>query len=184
MPSLFGTQQKLTHPPIKTSTLSLRKMPFFRALHLCIQILLYPASSLFGTQQQLTHPPVKSSTLPLRKMPFFRALHLGIQILLCPASSLFGTQQQPNHPLVKSSTFFLRKMPFFQSIVLWHTNFTLSYVIPLWDSATAHSPFGKELSPSSQEYARLSERCTLAYNFHFILRHPSLRLSNNSLDLW
>ena len=57
-------------------------------------------------------------------------------------------------------------------------------VIPLWDSATAHSPSGKELNPSSQEDARFSGRCTLAYNFHFILRHPSLGLSKSSLTLW
>ena len=56
-------------------------------------------------------------------------------------------------------------------------------VIPLWDSATAHSPSSKELNPSSQEDARFSGRCTLAYNFYFILRHPSLGLSNSSLTL-
>ena len=55
-------------------------------------------------------------------------------------------------------------------------------IIPLWDSATAHSPSGKELNPSSQEDARFSGRCTLAYNFYFILRHPSLGLSNSSLN--
>ena len=55
--------------------------------------------------------------------------------------------------------------------------------IPLWDLVAAHSPFGKELNPSSQEDARFSGRCTSAYNFHFILRHPSLGLSNSSLTL-
>ena len=45
-------------------------------------------------------------------------------------------------------------------------------IIPLWDSATAHSPSGKELNPSSQEDARFSGRCTSTYNFYFILRHP------------
>ena len=56
-------------------------------------------------------------------------------------------------------------------------------IIPLWDSATAHPPSGKELNHSSQEDARFSGRCTLAYNFHFILRHPSLRLSNSLLTV-
>ena len=56
-------------------------------------------------------------------------------------------------------------------------------VIPLWDSATTHSPSGKELNPSSQKDARFSGRCTSAYIFHFILRHPSLGLSNSSLTL-
>ena len=55
--------------------------------------------------------------------------------------------------------------------------------IPLWDSAPAHSPSGKELNPSSQEDAGFSGRSTLAYNFHFTLRHPSLGLSNSSLIL-
>ena len=56
-------------------------------------------------------------------------------------------------------------------------------IIPLWESATAHSPSGKELNPSSQEDARFSGRCTSAYSFHFNLRHPSLGLSNSSLTL-
>ena len=56
-------------------------------------------------------------------------------------------------------------------------------VILLWDSATAHSTSGKEVNPSSFEDARFSGRCTSAYNFHFILRHSSLGLSNSSLTL-
>ena len=44
-------------------------------------------------------------------------------------------------------------------------------VILLWDSATAHSPSGIELNPSSQEDSRFSGRCTSAYNFHFTV-HP------------
>ena len=99
------------------------------------------------------------------------------------ASSFFGTQQQLTHPSVKSSTLALSKMPVFQGVAPRHTIFTSSCVIPLSDSATAHSPSGKELNPSSQEDARFSGRCTSAYNFHFILRHPSLGLSNSSLTL-
>ena len=30
--SLFGTQQQLTHPPVKSSTLPLRKMPVFQGI--------------------------------------------------------------------------------------------------------------------------------------------------------
>ena len=62
-------------------------------------------------------------------------------------------------------------------------SFTLSCVIPLWDSATAHSPSSKELNPSCQEDSRFSRRCTLTYNFHFILGHLSLELSNSSVTL-
>ena len=87
------------------------------------------------------------------------------------------------HPLAKSSTLPLRKMPIFQGVAHRQSNFTLSCAIPLWDSATAHSPSGKELNPSSQEDVRFSGRCTSAYNFHFILYHPSLGLSNSSLTL-
>ena len=56
-------------------------------------------------------------------------------------------------------------------------------IIPLWDSAPAHSPSGKELNLSSQEDAWFSGRCTLAYNFHFIQRHPSLGPSSSSFTL-
>ena len=146
------------------------------------------------SSHSLHHPSLglSNSSLTLRqraqpflsgRCPFFRALHLGIQFLLHPASSLFGTQQQLTYPPVKNSTLPLRKMPVFQGVPPWHKIFTSSCVIPLWDSATAHSPSGKELNPSSQEDARFSGRCTSAYNFHFILRHPSLGLSNSSLTL-
>ena len=113
--------------------------------------------------------------------PFSMALHIGKLISLYPPSSLFGTQQQLTHPPVKISTLLLRKMPVFQGVATWHIIFTSFCVIPLWDSATAHSPSGKELNSTSQEDARFSGCCTLAYNFHFILRHPSLGLSNSSL---
>ena len=71
----------------------------------------------------------------------------------------------------------------------------LSYFLRLSCSYSSHSlhhlslglcnsslPSGKELNPSSQEDARFSGRCTSAYNFYFILRHPSLGLSNSSLN--
>ena len=76
-----------------------------------------------------------------------------------------------------------QKMSVFQGVVPRHTFFTSSFVIPLRDSATAHSPSDNELNSSSQEDARFSGRCTSAYNFHFILSHPSLGLSNSSLTL-
>ena len=146
------------------------------------------------SSRSLRHPSLglSNSSLTLRqraqpflsgRCPFFRALHLGIQFSLHPASSLFGTQQQLTHPPVKSSTLPLRKMPVFQGVAPWHTIFTSSCAIPLWDSATAQSPSCKELNPSSHEDAHFSGRCTLAYKFHFILRHPSLGLSDSSLTL-
>ena len=62
----------------------------------------------------------------------------------------------------------------------------LSYFLRLSCSYSSHSlhhlplglcnsslPSGKEFNPSSQEDARFSGRCTSAYNFHFILCHPS-----------
>ena len=96
---------------------------------------------------------------------------------------LSGTQHQLTPPPVKSSTLPLKKMPVFQGVAPRHTILTSSCVIPLWDSATAHSPSGKELNPSSQEDAYFSVHCTSAYNFLFIQCHPSLGLSNSSLTL-
>ena len=105
--------------------------------------------------------------------PFLFSLSVMQSFFSFPALSLFGTQQQLTHPPVKSLTFPLRKIPVFQGVAPRHTFFTSSCVIPLWDSATAHSPSGKELNPSSQEDARFSGRCTLAYNFHLIVLHPT-----------
>ena len=65
--SFLGTQQQLTDPLVKRSTLPLRKMPLFQGVAARHTILLNSASSLFGTQQQLTDPPVKSSNFPLLK---------------------------------------------------------------------------------------------------------------------
>ena len=102
---------------------------------------------------------------------------------LFSVSSLFGTQQQLTHSPVKSSTLPFGKMPVFQGVAHRQINFTLSYVSPLCDSATAYSPSVKELKPSLQEGARFSGCCTSVYNFHFILRHLPLGLSNSSLTL-
>ena len=104
-------------------------------------------------------------------------------ILLIPCVMPLWDSATAHSPSGKELNPPLRKMPVFQGVVSWHTIFTSSCVIPLWDSATAHSPSGKKLNPSSQGDARFSGRCTLAYNFHFILHHPSLGLSNSSLTL-
>ena len=104
-------------------------------------------------------------------------------ILLVPYVIPLWDSATAHYPPVKCSTLPLRKMPVFQGVAPWHKIFTSSCVIPLWDSATAHSLSGKEFNPSSQESARFSGRCTLAYNFHFILHHPSLGLSNSSITL-
>ena len=115
-------------------------------MHIDKLISLYPASSLLGSQQQLTQPPVKSSTLPLRKMSVFRGVALWQQ-----RTEKWTTMQQRTHLSVKSSTLILRKMPVFQGVAPWHTIFTSSCGIPLWDSTTVHSPFGKEVILSSLE---------------------------------
>ena len=74
-------------------------------------------------------------------------------------------------------------LSFFISFVCLVVILLIFWVIPLWDSATTHSPSGKELNLTSQEDARFSRRCTSANWFHFFLRHPSLGLSE-SLPLW
>ena len=58
------------------------------------------------------------------------------------------------------------KMPIFQGVAPWHTNFTLSCVIPLWDSATAHSPSVKELLPSSLNQSCFSGLILAIQIFH------------------
>ena len=91
--SLFGTQQQLTHPLVKSSNLPLMKMPVFRALHLGIHISLHPASSLFGTQQQLIHPSVKRSNFPLLKNHVSQGLlFVNVLTLSCLGSLWFATQ--------------------------------------------------------------------------------------------
>ena len=87
---------------------------------------------------------------------------LVVILLRFSASSLFGNQHQLTHPPVKSPTLPFRKMSIFQDVAHRQTNFTT--VIPLWDSATAHSPSGKELNPSPQEDARLPGRFASSYN--------------------
>ena len=84
-----------------------------------------------------------------------------------PASSLFGTQQHLTHPLVKSSTLPLRKMPVFQGVAPRHAIFTSSCVIPLWGSATAHSPSGKELKISYLEESCFSGLIVLLMFSHY-----------------
>ena len=72
------------------------------------------------------------------------------------------------HPLVKSSTLPLRKMPVFQGVAPWHTIFTSSCVIPLWDSATAHSTPDKELKLSSLEESCFSRLIVLLMFSHYL----------------
>ena len=137
-------------------------------------------SSLFGTQHPSNQPLVKSSNLPLRTMSLFQDVYLDILISLCPDSFLFGAQQRVSRPPVKKSTLPFRKLPVFQGVAPWHTNFTLSCIIPLWNPETTHSPSEKEFNLSSQEDVCFSRPCTLAYRFHLILYHPSLGLSSCS----
>ena len=116
-------------------------------------------------------------------LSFFISFVCLVIILLIPASFLVTIQHQFTHSPIKNSTLPLRKIPSFQGVAHRQTNCILSCVIPLWDSATAHSPFGEELNPSSQEDVRFSGRCTSAYNFHFIPRHHYLGISNSSLTI-
>ena len=111
--------------------------------------------------------PLWDSPFLSGRCPFSRALHLGIQLSLYPASSRFGTQQQLTHPPVKSSTLSLRKMSVFQGVAHRQTNFILSCVIPLWESARAHSPSGKDLILSSLEKSCFSGLIVLLMFSHY-----------------
>ena len=143
----------------------------------------FPMSFLFGTQQNLTHPPVESSTLPIRKTAVFQGPARWYTIFTSSCVIPLWDSATAHSPSGKELNSSSGRCPFFRALLLGIQFFISSCVIPLWDSATAHSPSGKELNPSSQEDARFSGRCTSAYNFHFILRHPSLVLSNSSLTL-
>ena len=123
----------------------------FSISFVCLVVILLILCVILLWDSATAHSPSGKEPNPSGRCPFFRTLHLGIQFSPHPASSLFGTQQQLTHPPVKSSTLPLRKMPVFQGVAPWHTIFTSSCVIPLWDSATAHSPSGKELKLSSLE---------------------------------
>ena len=59
------------------------------------------------------------------------------------------------------------RAPPFQGVAHRQTNFTLSCVIPLWDSATAHSPSGKELILSSLEESCFSGLIVLLMFSHY-----------------
>ena len=72
--SLFGTQQQLAHPPVKSSTVPLRKMPVSQGVAPWHPIFTSPCITSRGTQQHLTHPLVNSSILPLRKMSIFQGV--------------------------------------------------------------------------------------------------------------
>ena len=95
------------------------------------------------------------------------------------ASSLFGIQEQHIHSPVKSSTLPLRKMPVFQGVSPWHTIFISPWVIPLWDSATAHLPSAQELNSYSQGDARFSGFAP----WHSISLHPSSSLFETQQEL-
>ena len=159
-------------------------IPSFSIFFVCLAVILLAPCAIPLWDSAPTHPPVKSSTLPLRKMPVFQGVPpwhtiftspcviplwdsatvhsssgkelnsssqedtrfsgrctLAYNFLLHPASSLFWAQQQLIHPPVKSSTLLLRRIPVFQDVAPWHTI------------------------------------------FYFILHHPSLGLSKNSLNL-
>ena len=88
------------------------------------------------------------------RCPLAYQFHFKVIFLWDLSYSLFSFQL--THPPVKNLTLPHRKMPVFQSVTPWRISFTLSCVISLWDSAPAHSPSGKELNSSSQEYARVS----------------------------
>ena len=171
---------------VKLHETSCLYFPFLFSLSVMQSFFSFPVLSLFGTQQQLTHPPVKSLTFPLRKIPVFQGVaprHTfftsSCVIPLWDSATIHSPYIWPtfnklnNNPPVKSSTLPLRKMSVFRGVALRNTIFPSSCVIPLWDSATAHSPADKELKLSS-----LEESCFLGLivcqRSHSILHRLSL----------
>ena len=70
-------------------------------------------------------------------------------------------------------------MPVFQGVSPWHTIFISPWVIPLWDSATAHLPSAQELNSYSQGDARFSGFAP----WHSISLHPSSSLFETQQEL-
>ena len=87
----------------------------------------------------------------MNTLHFYRSFLRKVRSHLGKPACLTGPAHLFLSTLLKSSTLPLMKVSFIQSVALWHTNFTLSCVILLWDSATTHSPSGKELIFSSLE---------------------------------
>ena len=88
--SLFGTQQQLTHPPVKKSTLSIRKMPVFQGVvswHTiftsCCVILLWD----LATAQSPSGKELKLSSL---EEWCFSGLIVLLMFSYYPAWALFG----------------------------------------------------------------------------------------------
>ena len=71
-------------------------------------------------------------------------------------------------------------MSVFQGVAPWHTIFTSSCVIPLWDSAKAQSLPYKEFNPSLKEDARFFRALHLAIQFS---RHPVTSLFETQQQL-
>ena len=105
-------------------------------------------------------------------------------------SFLFGNQHQASHPPVNPSS---QKDVHFpgpdaEGVALWHTNFTLSCVIPLSNSAPAHSPCKKS---STLRLWKMSDFQSAApWHMVFILSHvisfwvsaPTYSLSSKELN--
>ena len=71
-------------------------------------------------------------------------------------------------------------MSVFQGVAPWHTIFTSSCVIPLWDSAKVQSLPYKEFNPSPKEEARFFRALHLAIQFS---RHPVTSLFGTQQQL-
>ena len=126
MSSFFGNQQQLTHPPVKSLTLPLRKMAVFQGIA--------PRHTIFTSSCVIPlYSPSGKELNPSSQEDarFFRALHLSIQFPLYPASSLFGTQQQLTQAPVKSSNFPLLKNHLSQGLLFVNV-LTLSCLVSLW----------------------------------------------------
>ena len=137
-------------PSSKELNFSLRKIPVFKGVaHWQTNFTL---SCVIPLWESLTanSPSGKELKLsPQKDARFSGRCNLASKILLYPASSLLGTHQQLTHPSSQEDARFQGAAP-------WHRNFTSSWVIPLWDSATTHSLSGKVLISFSQEESCLS----------------------------
>ena len=129
-------------PSGKSSTLPLRKMLVFQGVIPWHTIFTSPCViPLWDSATAHSSSGKELNSSPQEDTRFSGSCSLAYNFLLHPASSLFRAQQQLTHPPVKSSTLLLRRIHVFQGVAPWHTI------------------------------------------FYFTLHHPSLGLSNSSLNL-
>ena len=110
-PSLFGTQQQLTHPPVKRSTLSLREMPAFQGV--APRHTIFTSSCFISLWDSATahSPSAKELKLSSIEESFFSGLIvINVLALSCMGSLWFAT-----HPYYSLNPYIYLSVVYFYS---------------------------------------------------------------------